>query len=89
MRGLEDLVDAGKVRYIGVSNFSVVELTEAQACLSRHRIVSNQIEYSLMYRKFEEDFPFYQRERICQTRQVASRMMPSDILEAPRARSTK
>ena len=64
MRCLEDLVDAGKVRYIGVSNFSVVELTEAQACLSRHRIVSNQIEYSLMYRKFEEDFPFYQRERI-------------------------
>lgn len=64
MRAMEELVDAGVVRFIGVSNFSVKELQEAQACLSRHRIVSNQIEYSLLYRKFEEDFPFYERERI-------------------------
>lgn len=64
MRALEELVDAGKVRYLGVSNFSVQELENAQRSLTRHRIVSNQIEYSLMYRSYEKDFPFYEREKI-------------------------
>jgi predicted oxidoreductase len=33
---MEELVDAGKVRFIGVSNFSVRDLVNAQAALSRH-----------------------------------------------------
>jgi diketogulonate reductase-like aldo/keto reductase len=53
MRGMEDLVDAGKVRFIGVSNFSVRDLAKAQAALPRQRIVSNQVRYSLIERTIE------------------------------------
>jgi diketogulonate reductase-like aldo/keto reductase len=44
---LEALVDAGKVRHIGVSNFSVAQLRRAQAAMRKHRIVSNQIRLNL------------------------------------------
>jgi diketogulonate reductase-like aldo/keto reductase len=53
MRGMEDLVDAGKVRFIGVSNFSVRDLVNAQAALSRQRIAANQVRYSLIERTIE------------------------------------
>ncbi|HWY74557.1 MAG TPA: aldo/keto reductase, partial [Verrucomicrobiae bacterium] len=53
MRGMEELVDAGKVRFIGVSNFSVRDLVNAQAALSRQRIVANQVRYSLIERTIE------------------------------------
>jgi diketogulonate reductase-like aldo/keto reductase len=53
MGAMEELVEAGKVRFIGVSNFSVHELRKAQAALSKWRIVSNQIRYSLMDRTAE------------------------------------
>ncbi len=42
MRALDELVDAGKVRHLGVSNFSVAQMEEAQA-ESKNRIVSNQV----------------------------------------------
>ncbi len=47
MRAMEHLVDTGKVRYIGVSNFSVEEMEEARAAMTKHPIVSNQVLYSL------------------------------------------
>jgi diketogulonate reductase-like aldo/keto reductase len=53
MRGMERLVDAGKVRFIGVSNFSVRDLISAQAALSKQRIVANQVRYSLAERTIE------------------------------------
>jgi diketogulonate reductase-like aldo/keto reductase len=53
MRGMEELVDAGKVRFIGVSNFSVRDLVNAQAALSRQRIAANQVRYSLVERTIE------------------------------------
>jgi len=53
MRGMEDLVDTGKVRFIGVSNFSVRDLVNAQAALSRQRIAANQVRYSLIERTIE------------------------------------
>src|SRR5207249_12273160 len=53
MAALEKLVESGKIRFIGVSNFSAAELRQAQANLSKNRIVSNQVRYSLVDRTIE------------------------------------
>jgi len=65
MRAMEKLVRDGMVRYIGVSNFSVNQMKEAQAALSREEIVSNQVEYSLVDRAIEKEvLPYCQREKV-------------------------
>ena len=65
MRAMEDLVDSGMARYIGVSNFSLRQLQEAQAAMTRHPIVSNQVLYSLKQRSIERDLlPYCQRNAI-------------------------
>src|SRR5467141_986970 len=53
MRSMEKLVKDGLIRFIGVSNFSVEQMKEAQESLSHEKIVSNQIEYSLVNRSPE------------------------------------
>ena len=62
MRAMETLVDLGKVKFIGVSNFYVKNLEEAQACMTKYPIVSNQVKYSLMNRGIEEDMLSYCQE---------------------------
>ena len=65
IEAMEKLVDMGKVRFIGVSNFSAAELHQAQRFLSRQRIVSNQVPYSLINRDIEDDlFPYCIQNRI-------------------------
>src|SRR5207245_1890459 len=65
MKAMEKLVKDGVVRNIGVSNFSVVQMKEAQAALSSEEIVSNQVEYSLVDRTAEEEIlPYCQRAKI-------------------------
>ena len=65
MRAMEKLVRDGMVRYIGVSNFSVTQMKEAQAILSREEIVSNQVEYNLVDRAIEKEvLPYCQREKV-------------------------
>jgi aryl-alcohol dehydrogenase-like predicted oxidoreductase len=55
---LDELVQAGKVREIGCSNFSAQQIREAQAAAARGpgsaRFVSVQNEYSLLHREPEE-----------------------------------
>jgi aryl-alcohol dehydrogenase-like predicted oxidoreductase len=58
LRALDDLVKAGKVRFIGCSNFSAAQLKDAQAVAARHGptlFVSCQDEYSLLARGIEKD----------------------------------
>lgn len=56
MSTLDDLVRAGKVRYLGASNFSGWQLMKSQAAADRHghaRFVANQTYYSLVGRDYE------------------------------------
>lgn len=55
MELLADAVEAGKVKAVGVSNYSAVQMREAHAALARRGIplASNQVEYSLVHRQPE------------------------------------
>jgi diketogulonate reductase-like aldo/keto reductase len=65
MKAMESLVKEGKVRYIGVSNFSVEQTRRAQEALSTIDLVSNQVEYSLLDRSIGSDLlPYAEEERI-------------------------
>ncbi len=59
MKAMEKLVEDGKIKYIGVSNFSVKEFEDAQSALKSQRIVSNQVEYSILVRNPEHDLLDY------------------------------
>ncbi len=49
---LADAVDAGKIRYIGVSNYSAVDMRRAHAALAKRGLplACNQVRYSLLNR---------------------------------------
>ncbi len=65
MRAMEKLVEDGKIRYIGVSNFSVREMQQAQNALKKNDIVSNQVEYSILVRDVEKELLGYcKKERV-------------------------
>ena len=65
MKAMERLVRDGKVRFIGVSNFSVEQTRRAQEALSTVDLVSNQVEYSLLDRSIEAELlPYAEKEHI-------------------------
>jgi aryl-alcohol dehydrogenase-like predicted oxidoreductase len=57
MELMADAVDAGKVRAVGVSNYSAAQMRIAHEALARRGIplASNQVQYSLFYRRPEVD----------------------------------
>ena len=55
MRAMEKLADEGMIKFIGVSNFDLEQLREAQHALKKHRIACNQVLYHLAYRDIERD----------------------------------
>src|SRR5690349_7583468 len=52
---LADAVEAGKIKAVGVSNYSAEQMREAHAALAKRGIplASNQVEYSLLHRQPE------------------------------------
>lgn len=66
MRAMEELVAAGKIRHIGVSNLDVGQLKQAQKALSRERIVCNQVLYHLRSRGIENHLIPY-----CESKNIA------------------
>ena len=52
IRALDELVDKGLVKHIGVSNFTKEHLADAQK-LTKHKIVCNQVYYNLQAREPE------------------------------------
>jgi aryl-alcohol dehydrogenase-like predicted oxidoreductase len=58
LRALDDLIHAGKVRYIGCSNFAGWQIATARAAareLGRNAFASDQDEYSLLVREVERE----------------------------------
>jgi len=66
MKAMEELVKRGLTRFIGVSNFDVRQLEDAQAALTRERLASNQVLYHLRDRGIEKEILPY-----CERREVA------------------
>ncbi len=65
MRAMEALVEMGKVRFIGVSNFSVRDLQNAQGAMAKCKIVSNQVVYNLFEREIQESvLPYCEEHHI-------------------------
>jgi diketogulonate reductase-like aldo/keto reductase len=65
LRAMEKLVQTGKVRYLGVSNFSLQQMKDAEDALSENRLASNQVEYNLVTRRIENDLlPYCQQKNI-------------------------
>jgi len=60
---MELLVDRGKVRFIGVSNFHMHDLKNAQKAMTKHKIVSNQVRYNLIDRTIELGLLEYCRQQ--------------------------
>lgn len=72
LRALDDLVKAGKVLYLGASNYAAYRLTDSQWISKTehlHRFVSLQMQYSLMVRDLE-------REHIPVCRQFGMGVLP-------------
>lgn len=78
LRALDDLVRAGKVLYLGASNYAAYRLTDSQWISKSehlHRFVSLQMQYSLLVRDLE-------REHIPVCRQFGLGVLPWSPLAA-------
>jgi aryl-alcohol dehydrogenase-like predicted oxidoreductase len=78
LRALDDLVSAGKVLYLGASNYAAYRLTDSQWISKSehlHRFVALQIQYSLLVRDIE-------REHVPLCRQFGLGILPWSPLAA-------
>jgi diketogulonate reductase-like aldo/keto reductase len=65
MAAMEEMKERGFLVSIGVSNFSLQQMVDANAALKRSQIASNQVEYSLAHRQIEADLlPYCEKNKI-------------------------
>jgi len=65
MAAMDELVASGKLMYIGVSNFNLEQVREAQGALPKSELSSVQLDYSLIHRNVERELlPYCDREKI-------------------------
>lgn len=68
MKVLEDLVNQGKTRYIGVSNFSIKQFEKAQNALKKENLINNQVHINITRQKFiHKSLSYYQEKGITVT----------------------
>ncbi len=65
LKAMERLVQSGKIRYLGVSNFNNRMLEKAQGCLSVTTLTVNEIEYNVFSRRNERyTIPYCKEQNI-------------------------
>jgi diketogulonate reductase-like aldo/keto reductase len=65
MGAMEEMMGKGKIRSIGVSNFSLEQMMEANSALAKSEIAASQVNYSLVHRKVEKDIiPYCEQNKI-------------------------
>ena len=65
MRVLEDLVNEGKTRYIGVSNFSIKQFKKAQNALKKEDLINNQVHINITRQNFiHKSLSYFQEKGI-------------------------
>jgi aryl-alcohol dehydrogenase-like predicted oxidoreductase len=62
MKAMEKLIDEGKIRYMGLSNFPVPLIREVERYFP-YPVVSNQVRYNLVERDIEKEILPYCREK--------------------------
>ncbi|UCC21153.1 MAG: aldo/keto reductase [Promethearchaeota archaeon] len=68
MRVMEQLFSEGKIRYIGVSNYSVEKFKIAQDYLKKTELITNQLHTNIMNQKhIHKSLPYYQKEGVTLT----------------------
>ncbi len=68
MRVMEQLLNEGKIRHIGVSNFSVEQFKEAEGLLKKSEIVANQLRANIKTQKhIHYSLPYYKKEGVILT----------------------
>lgn len=65
LSAMQKLIDDGKIRYAGVSNFDLDLLKRAREEMPRSEIVADEVRYSLLHRGPERDLlPYCRQEKI-------------------------
>jgi len=68
MKVMEQLLNEGKIRYIGVSNYSVDQFKEGQEHLKKAEIVANQLRANIRRQKhIHHSLPYYKKEGVVLT----------------------
>lgn len=87
MRALEKLVDDGKIRALGVSNFDLEDLEEAKATLERHTLACNQVLYHLQERGIEHRvLPWCEKNQVAVVAYTPFGRSPIPAESTPRGR---